>query len=188
MGVQAGGSMAENRWLRVAALAGVAIGMVACGGGDDAATDSANVAAGEVARADSAATATSPGAGTPTTPAPMTITGGDSEIAQFMAVVDAGEVQAGRVAQRQARNAQVKSFARTLVNEHTSSLRQTRQIARTANITLDTTMLSTAATTGAGATASATTPPLTGAAGQVHTMHQQTMQRLQNLQGADFDS
>ncbi len=184
--------MAENRWLRVAALAGVAFGMVACGGGDDATTDSANVAAGEVARADSAATAASPGAGTPTSPAPMSITGGDQEIAQFMAVVDAGEVQAGRVAQRQARNAQVKSFARTLVNEHTSSLRQTRQIARTANITLDTTMLSTATTgtgTGAaGATASATSPQLTGAPGQLHTMHQQAMQRLQNLQGADFDS
>ena len=179
--------MAENRWLRMAALAGVAIGMVACGGSDDTATDSANVAAGEVARADSAATATPPAPSTPTTPAPTGITGGDPEIVQFMAVVDAGEVEAGRVAQRQARHAQVKTFARTLVNEHTRSLRQTRQLARTANIPLDTTMLSTATGT-AGATASATTPPLTGVAGQIHTTHQQTMQRLQNLQGADFDS
>lgn len=180
--------MTDNRWLRMAAVAGVAIGMAGCGGRDDAATDSANVAAGEVARADSAATATSPGAGTPTPPpTPTGITGGDPEIVQFMAVVDAGEVEAGRVAQRQARNAQVKTFARTLVTEHTRSLRRTREIARTANIPLDTTMLSTATSTG-GATASATTPQLTGVAGQLHTTHQQTMQRLQTLQGADFDS
>jgi len=192
--------MVGSVWKRVASVASCSavVALAACGGGDGVG-DTTNVAAGTIA-SDTAAAATAPGTGTTPTGttgglSTMSITGGDPEVMQFLATVDLGEIQAARLAQQQAQNAQVKSFARTLVNEHQQSMRQARQIARNANITIDTSMMaSTAAgTTGTGATASATTPTATpsstsGVAGQLAMMHQQSMERLRGLQGADFDS
>ena len=173
------------------------VALVACGGGDNV-NDTTNVAAGDVARTDTAAGATAAatapataGAGTAGT---MAITGGDPEVLQFLAAVNIGEIEAGRLAQRQAKNAQVKSFGRTLVSEHQQALRHERDLAKSANITLDSAAMAGALSkTGTGgATASATTPPPTpstsGVVSQLTSMHQQAMQRLQTLQGADFDS
>jgi putative membrane protein len=119
----------------------------------------------------------------------MTITGGDPEILNVLAVVDQGEVQDGQMAQRQARNARVKSYARELVQAHTKSLQKDRQLAKAANVELmnasgrdsssksDTSAAATAATSGG-----------TGVAAQIHQMHVQASQRLKSLKGADFDS
>jgi putative membrane protein len=188
--------MVGNGWKWIASVASfsglIAIG--ACGGGDGAG-DTTNVAGGTVA-ADTAAAATAPAPVAPPATgdlSTMAITGGDPEIMQFLATVDLGEIEAARLAQQQARNAQVKAFARTLITEHQQTMRRARQIARSANITIDTSMMARAGTTGTGATASATTPTTTpgttsGVAGQLAMMHRQTMERLRGLQGAEFDS
>lgn len=178
--------MIGNGWQRFATIAAGAsvVALGACGGGDDTVADTTNVAG---ITADSAAGALAP-APAPTPTPTMAITGGDPEVLQFLATVDVGEIEAGRLAQKQARNAEVKSFARTLVTEHQRSLRQDRNIAQAANITLDSALL--AGTSGTGsAGAAGTTPGSTSAvASQVSTMHQQAMQHLQSLQAADFDS
>jgi putative membrane protein len=192
--------MVGNAWQRISAVvmctALVAVG--ACGGGNEASTDSAatSTATGDVAR-DTAAAATAPGAAA-TTPSAgtssMSITGGDPEILQVLATVDQGEIADGQMAQRMARSSQVKSYARELVASHTKSLAQDRRLAKTANVTLNT-MGGTGTTDSAqkaGATASATTPSTSGSTGnvatQLQTMHQQTSERLKSLKGADFDS
>jgi len=144
-----------SKWQGIGAVTACAtlVAFTACGKGDRNNADSAAAATGEVARSDSAATATAPGAAgataAATTPGPtagstssMRITGGDSEILQVLAVVDQSEVKDGQLAQRKARNAQVKSFARELVTDHTKSLQQDRQIAKTANIDLSGVMMS----------------------------------------------
>jgi putative membrane protein len=181
------------------------VSIAACGGNDGDNTDSA---AGEVARADSAATAPGAAPGTAAT-APaggaaggtaggtMSITGGDPEILQVLAVVDMGEIQDGQLAQRQARNAQVKAFARELVTSHQRSLRQTRQLAKSSNVQLmnDSGSMATGTDTNRSATtpsSAAGTPGTAGAtsgvAGQLHTMHMQMMEQVRNQQGAAFDS
>jgi len=129
----------------------------------------------------------------------MSITGGDPEILQVLAVVDMGEVQDGQLAQRQARNAQVKAYARELVTSHQRSLRQTRQLAKSNNVQLMNDSGSAGGTGAAGATdtnrSAAATPSsaagtagTSGVAGQVHTMHMQMMEQVRNQQGASFDS
>lgn len=201
--------MVGHEWRKLAAVAACAslVGVTACGKNGGGNSDSAS---GDVARMDSSATspgsapgtaATAPGAAS----APggsgsnMAISGGDPEILQVLAVVDMGEIQDGQMAQRQARNAQVKAFARDLVASHTRSLRQTRQLAKSSNVQLmndsasgnmtgkmsgsDTNRSATAAT-GAGASGAATS----GVAGQLHTMHMQMMEQVRSQQGAAFDS
>jgi predicted outer membrane protein len=192
--------MIGNGWKRLACVAacGSTVALAACGGGSDA-SDTTNVAAGDVARTDTAAgataAATTPAAAGAGTAGAMSITGGDPEVLQFLATVDVSEIEAGRLGQRQARNAQVKSFARTLVTEHQQSLRHDRDLAKSANITLDSAAMAgvSGTKTGTGATAAATTPspaPSTtsGVVSQLTSMHQQAMQRLQSLKGADFDT
>jgi len=183
----------------------VAVG--ACSGRNDANKDSATsaTATGDVAR-DTAAAATNPAAGTAATPSPsssagtsaMTITGGDPEIIQVMATVDQGEVADGQMAQRMARNSQVKAFARELVAAHTKSLTQDKALAKAANVQL----MSSTGTTGTTGKADSAKPADTassagtsGASGQMsnvamqlQTMHQQTAERLRGLQGAAFDT
>ena len=193
--------MVGMAWQRLAALTAVAsmVGIAACGGGGDGAADSSLTSTGDVARADSAATAPAP-AGSPASGGALAITGGDPEVVQVMAVVDQGEVEDGRLAQRQGRNAQVKAFGRELVASHTKSLQRVRQLARTANVELmsDSAMKSASPATGTDtnrAATGATTPqgqsPMGGpnsVAGQLHTMHMQMMERVRGLQGANFDS
>lgn len=189
--------MIGNTWQRLSWVAAVgSLAAIAACGGRDATTDTTNVAAGDVAKTDTAAgatgAATAPATAGAGTAGAMAITGGDPEILQFLAAVDLSEIEAARLAQRQARNPQVKSFARTLVSEHQQALRHERDLAKSANITLDSAAMGTGRT-GTGATAAATPPAGTpgtasGVVGQLTSMHQQTMQRLQSLKGADFDS
>jgi len=198
--------MLEHGWQRLAAAAVCAslVGAAACGGGKGDATDSAS---GDVAR-DSAATApgvapgttaTAPASSTPGSTASntMAITGGDPEILQVLAVVDQGEIQDGQLGQRQARNAQVKSFARELVSSHTKSLQKTRQLAKTNNVQLmsdsGTSANRAGATDTSNKSAASTPSSAAGTAGsgiatQLKTMHAQTMEQLRSQQGAAFDS
>ena len=186
-----------NRWERIAAAAASASLLVfgACSGRNGERSDSARAAAsgGEVARPDSAAGAVAPGgaatarpessaaasttAGTPS----LRITGGDQEILQVLAVVDQAEVQDGQLAQKKARNAQVKSYARELVTDHTKSLQQDRQVAKSANIDLSGVMMKGKADT-AGPTGA------TGVTADLVNMHTQTMDQVRQLEGAAFDS
>ena len=209
-----------NRWREIAAAAACAtlVGFTACGGRNEKNDTAAAIASGgEVARSDSAASATAPGGAGATaasaTPTPtagatgaMSITGGDPEILQVLAVVDQSEIQDGQLAQRQARNAQVKQFARTLVNEHTKSLQQDRQVAKSANIDLSGVMMSgsskTAGTsaakksgsdtsqssTKAGASQPSGPTGATGVTAELINAHTQKMDELRQLQGAAFDS
>ena len=208
-----------NRWREIAAAAACAtlVGFTACGGRNGKNdTAAATASGGEVARSDSAASATAPGgagataSATPTPTAGATgaksITGGDPEILQVLAVVDQSEIQDGQLAQRQARNAQVKQFARTLVNEHTKSLQQDRQVAKSANIDLSGVMMSgsskTAGTsaakksgsdtsqssTKAGASQPSGPTGATGVTAELINAHTQKMDELRQLQGAAFDS
>jgi putative membrane protein len=184
-----------NRWQEIAAAAACAtlLGFTACGGrnGNNGDTATAATSGGEVARSDSAATAIPPGGAgataastSPTPTGSMRITGGDPEILQVLAVVDQSEIQDGQLAQRQARNAQVKQFARTLVNEHTKSLQQDRQIAKSANIDLSGVTMS-----GSGKSAQPSGPTgATGVSAELINMHTQTMDQFRQLQGAAFDS
>ena len=185
--------MLEHGWQRLAAVAMCAslVGAAACGGGNRDATDSA---AGDVAR-DSAATA--PGAApgtTATAPASSTpgsapsstlaITGGDPEILQVLAVVNQGEIQDGQLGQRQARNAQVKTFARELVSSHTKALRETRQLAKTNNVQLMSDSAGRAGgtdtSTAAATPSSAAGTPGSGVAAQLKTMHTQAMEQVRS--------
>ena len=205
--------MIEQGWQRLltAAMCASFVGVTACGGGNRDATDSAT-ATGDVARADSAATApgaapgttaTAPGAATAPagSASTLSITGGDAEILQVLAVVDQGEIQDGQLAQRQARNAQVKAFARQLVAAHTKSLQQDRSLAKANNVQLMSSS-GTAGTSGASKaggtdTSKAATPSATGASGtagssavatQLQSQHMQMMEQVRNAQGAAFDS
>jgi len=204
--------MIGNCWQRLAATAACAslVSFAACKGRNGNGSDTANTtaASGEVARPDSAATAAAPGATTPsTTPAAgtagsasgsstMSITGGDSEILQVLAVVDQGEIQDGQLAQRQARSAQVKSFARELVADHSKSLQQDRSLAKTANVDLSSVMASGSSgskrtgtdTSKSASPTSATSATPSGVVGQLMTAHTQMMDQVRAQKGAAFDS
>ena len=126
----------------------------------------------------------------------MSITGGDAEVLQVLAVVDQAEIADGRLAQQRARNAQVKAYARQLVTSHQRSLQKDRQLAKSQNVQLMPTDSTAKAATGtdtnrspAGATGASTpmgTP--SAVAMQLHTMHTQTMEQVRSQQGAAFDS
>ncbi len=201
-----------NKWQGIAAATASAtlVAFTACGKGDrnNVDTTTAATSSGEVARSDSAATATAPGGAAATAPATtpgstgeMKIVGGDSEILQVLAVVDQSEVQDGQLAQKKARHAQVKSYARELITDHSKSLQQDREIAKSAKIDLSGVMMSGTKSTGAtktgsdtsrsaAATAAQPSGPTgaTGVVAELVNMHTQAMERVRQLQGAAFDS
>jgi putative membrane protein len=206
-----------TRWQGITAVTACAtlVAFTACGKGNrnNADTTTAATSSGDVARADSAATATAPGGAgataAATTPgstaastSSMKITGGDSEILQVLAVVDQGEVQDGQLAQKKARHAQVKSYARELITDHSKSLQQDREIAKTAKIDLSGVMMSGSNKTSgtpktgsdtsrsAAATAAQASGPTgaTGVVAELVNMHTQSTDRVRQLQGAAFDS
>jgi putative membrane protein len=206
-----------NKWQGIAAATACStlVAFTACSKGNRNNADSAAAAAasGEVARTDTAATAMAPSAGATaaaTTPgstgntSAMKITGGDPEILQVLAVVDQSEVRDGQLAERMARSAKVKSFARELVADHSKSLQQDRQIAKSANIDLSGVMMSgsnktsgtpkTGTDTSRSAAASAAQPGTAGASGatgvvaELVNMHTQAMDQVRQLKGAAFDS
>ena len=188
-----------NRWERIATAAASASLLVfgACSGRNGEKSDSAAAATsgGEVARPDSAARATAPGAAGSTASAAtpgsaastaggatsMKITGGDQEILQVLAVVDQSEVQDGKLAQQKAKSSQVKAYGRELINDHTKSLQQDRQVAKSAKVDLS----------GVTMTGKADTAGPTGATGvtaELVNMHTQAMAQVRQQQGAAFDS
>lgn len=159
---------------RIAALVGVSVlGLAACGGRDDGLGDTTvGMAGGDVAaRADTAAAAMTPAP--PGTMGPMTITGGNDEVVMVMATIDQAEVEAGQLAQETAQDAQVKRFARTLVTEHSRSMRKLGDVARAAGMP---------GTGGAGATTQS------NVVNRLQAMHAQTMTQLRSADGAAFDS
>ena len=205
-----------NKWQGIAAATASAtlVAFTACGKGNrnNVDTTTAATSSGDVARPDSAASATAPGGAgataAATTPgstaasnSSMKITGGDSEILQVLAVVDQSEVQDGQLAQKKARHAQVKSYARELITDHSKSLQQDREIAKSAKIDLSGVMISgskstsatkTGSDTSRSAAATAAQPSgptgATGVVAEVVNMHNQAMDRVRQLQGAAFDS
>jgi len=206
-----------NKWQGIAAATACStlVAFTACGKGNRNNADSAAAAtsSGEVARTDTAATAMAPSAGATaaaTTPgstgstSSMKITGGDPEILQVLAVVDQAEVRDGQLAERMARSAKVKSYARELISDHSKSLQQDRQIAKSANIDLSGVMMSgsnktsgtpkTGTDTSRSAAASAAQPGTAGPSGatgvvaELVNMHTQTMDQVRQLKGAAFDS
>jgi len=206
-----------NKWQGIAAATACStlVAFTACGKGNRNNADSAAAAtsSGEVARTDTAATAMAPSAGATaaaTTPgstgstSSMKITGGDPEILQVLAVVDQAEVRDGQLAERMARSAKVKSYARELISDHSKSLQQDRQIAKSANIDLSGVMMSgsnktsgtpkTGTDTSRSAAASAAQPGTAGPSGatgvvaELVNMQTQTMDQVRQLKGAAFDS
>lgn len=207
-----------NKWQGIAAATACStlVAFTACGKGNRNNADSATAAAssGEVARTDTAATAMAPSAGATaaaTTPgstsaatSSMKITGGDPEILQVLAVVDQAEVRDGQLAEQRARSPKVKAFARELVSDHSKSLQQDRQIAKSAKIDLSGVMMSssnktsgtpkTGTDTSRSAAASAAQPGTAGPSGatgvvaELVNMHTQAMDQVKQLKGAAFDS
>ena len=208
-----------NRWQGIAAATACStlVAFAACSSGNRNNADT-TTSGGEVARSDTAATAMAPGGAgataAATTPgstagstSSMKITGGDPEILQVLAVVDQSEIQDGRLAEQKARNREVKSFARELVSDHSKSLQQDKQIARTANVDLSGVMMSgssktksasgapktgsdTSRSAAATAAQSGTSGPTgaTGVVAELVNMHTKAMDQVRSLQGAAFDS
>lgn len=137
-------------------IAVVVFGVVACGGSRDSEFDT-TIAGGEVAPGtDTTAMATNPAADLPAT---------DASIIDFVTTVDNAEVEAGELARTKATNADVKSFARMMVNDHG------KDRDAMAKLKTDTTMMSTPS----------------GAQTMLQSEHSQEMSRLQSLSGAEFD-
>jgi predicted outer membrane protein len=207
----------EFKRLTTAAVCASLVGFAACSGrnGNGSTSDSATGAtsSGEVAKSDSAASATAPASGaTAATPGStatpgtaggsnLSITGGDAEIVQVLAVVDRGEIQDGQLAERQGRSSQVKSYARELVSDHTKSLSQDRQLAKAVNADLSSVMgtgtSGISGKTGRDTTSKAASPTSAaagtsgttgGVAAQLMTMHTQMMDQVKQQKGAAFDS
>jgi putative membrane protein len=159
--------------------------LAACGDTRDA-NDTGDTLAvgGDVAMSgDSAAGAAAAAMDVPTT---------DAGAVDLLTTIDRAEVEAGRLAQEEARDAQVSAFAREMIQTHNRDIRQVEQLSRQAAIS----------TAGGGATPDTAAPGTdtsttrmkqpgaagTGAVTALHASHQATMERLRNLEGADFDS
>jgi len=139
-------------------LAVAAITAAGCGDRDNGDEYDSSEAAGTVALPD-----TTPPAGA-TSDVPTT----DAGAVEFLRTVDNGEVEAGQLAQSKASNAEVKRFARTMVSEHRSHLNRIERL----NVGTDTSMAQDSSTI----------------VHTLHAKHQQTVERLRNLSGAEFDN
>jgi putative membrane protein len=131
--------MRQMRKWGTAALLGAAFALGACGGGGNdtaSGTDTAGTAAGEVA-------AGGPMGGTSDSGAMAGTGGAPSELAalsapDMMAVIgasNAAEIATSEVAVERARNADVKAFARRMVDEHQTMQGQADQLATRLNVT-----------------------------------------------------
>ncbi|HSA55284.1 MAG TPA: DUF4142 domain-containing protein [Gemmatimonadaceae bacterium] len=176
------GIASSRRFGFLVAAVGIAA-MAACGEAADDRGDTL-AAGGDVAMSgDSAAGAAARAMDVPTT---------DAGAVEVMTTIDEAEVEAGQLAVEKARNDQVRAFAREMVQAHGRNARQVEQLAQRAGVTTGTsgardTGAAGAARTDTGAAAGATMGG-TGVLAALHESHQRTMQRLRDLQGADFDS
>lgn len=154
----------ENRGAARAAVVGLSVAalcaLAACGGGNNATTDSA---AGTVG-ATSAATPV----GATTAAQPATVEPKDYSDAQILGAqegVDSMEIAVGKVAETHASNAGVKSFAKMIVADHEKALKDMKSLETKAS-------------------ASAQTPP--GDTTSAATSH--AVDQLNGLKGMDFDT
>lgn len=128
--------------LAASVMTPLVLASTACGGGDDARTDSAS---GTVAMSDSIG-ATSIGAeGMPNNTGQS-----DASLAQLLAVVNRNEITAGRLAGTKARNADVKAYARQMVDEHQRAMQQLTTLASSTGWTVDSASMSGMMGTGTG--------------------------------------
>ena len=84
----------------------------------------------------------------------------DQGLLMDMAQANLAEIEAGKIAQGKAQNAEVKSFAQKMVDDHSKALAEVQQVAQAKGVTLPT---------------------------EADAKHKKMAQRLSALSGADFD-
>lgn len=104
-----------------------------------------------------------------TTPSPPALPTTEAGVVELFRTIDNGEVEAGQLAKTKASNAKVKSFAQSMVNEHSASLKKLDRI----KTGLD--------------SGTPTTPENSAIVTTLRSKHQEMMSRLQGLSGAEFD-
>ncbi len=90
----------------------------------------------------------------------------DAEIAHITKTANDADIENGRLAQERGRSADVKSFGALMVSDHTALNEQAGQLAQAAGLT----------------------PADNATSQQLATQHQAVKQRLEQLQGAAFDT
>jgi putative membrane protein len=150
--------MRHNLWRLLAAASLSAPILMACGTKDDAAA--ADSAAGTVATADSTATMNATPAGAM-----------DASVASFIDNVNQAEVEAGTLASTKARNADVKAFAKEMVDAHQKAMTELRDLG-----TRNQWMLP-----------DSTGGSLSSVVSQMQQMHRTSMDQLRAASGAQFD-
>ena len=119
---------------RAALVLGAILAAGACARGDTDASRGDTTATIAGAPGDSAA-----GARTDTAAAGGAVAGGanwtDAQIFGMLSAANTGEIAVGRVAQTRATNAQVRTFARRMVTEHTAMEKQGNDLAKRLNVT-----------------------------------------------------
>lgn len=204
-----------RRRLYVVAITTPLLGaLAACGGGDNATSDSAG---GTMAMSDSA------GMGATTGAAPNNAGMMDQSVAGILAMANMAEIESSQLAGTKARNADVKAYARQMIDEHQKASQQLQTMASTNSWTLpDSTGMNagsqsgmtgatgtgTGASTGAANSATGTnsgtatggggtnttspstvqgSPQLDASVQQMHQQHMTLMTALKTRTGADFD-
>lgn len=143
-----------HRHLAVALAFGAAVLVGACAGGDTANEGDTTAIGTSTGTVDTAGAAGGTGA-------PMS----DAQIIGFSNMVDQAEVEAGELARDKGQNAAVKEYARTMVSEHSSHMRQAGQLAQQAG-----------------------TNPSEPTNDELAQEHEQLMSSLRSASGAAFDS
>ena len=138
------------------ALAVAAFTAAACSKRNDYAVDT-TTAAGSVALPD-------------TTPSAPTLPTTEAGVVDLLRTIDNGEVEAGQLAKTKASNAKVKSFAQSMVTDHTNGLKKLDRIK-----------------TGPDSGATTMPPETSTIVSTLQSKHQELMSRLQSLSGAEFD-
>lgn len=151
--------------LTLAAL--LALGVAACGGGDQKTAGSANADVTDTATASTAAATPPSGAATPADSTAMAANPAlsDAQVAGVLAASDSAEILPSQLATQKAQNAQVKQFAQQMLKDHGMLEDSLHAMARKQNMT----------------------PASSPVSAQVHTTSQNTMQSLQGQTGAAFD-
>lgn len=154
--------MKKQTWRLLAAATLAAPMLAACGTRDDnAMTDSAG---GTVAMTDSTG---------------MNTAGAmDASIASFAAMVNQSEVEAGRLASTKARSADVKSYAKDMVEQHQQAMTELRDVSGRSGWSLP---------DSGNMTAPAGSGEMSSTLTQLQQSHQQAMTKLQSATGATFD-
>ena len=151
----------ESRRLVFAFAVATLTAAAACSKGNDGAYDT-TAATGTVALpSDTAPPPTSGAMDLPTT---------EAGVVELLRTIDNGEVEAGQLAKTKASNAKVKSFAQSMVTDHSNGLKKLDRIK-----------------TGPDSGATTMTPETSPIVTTLQSKHQELMSRLQNLSGAEFD-